>query len=635
MAGGTFSGIEMGRLALQNFQTGLHTTGHNISNAKTEGYSKQRVVLRTRDPLYQPNLDRPERAGQIGQGMQVTEIQRVRDEFLDKRIGLEKVESGYWDARKKYLAQTEAVFNEPGSLNLREDLDAFWQGWQEVANNPAERAPKSVLIERAKRISDTVQHSFRQLKSIRESLDREVIHKTKRINEIATTVRDLNKQILQLEAVGDNPNDLYDRRDLLFEELSTLANVTMENIDPNETIVYIGGRHLVQGEQVEKLTLVEDPANEGMSRVLWKTDGVEVNFKGGEMRGLLEVRDVDVVSSINKLDAFALNLAETVNEIHRDGFGVNQVTGLDFFKTLPVTTSAEGNYDIKEDGNVHTVLFKINGTNELNPKDTIGMKGELTFNNERRDGVKVKVPYFESDRVEDVIKRINDSDANVAAYLDHRNRLTIKARVYDDYKQPNFAIGHIEDSSEFLAGIGGILKEAGSSGAYQWTSASQTSKIRPGADSYSVSPYQHPAARLAVNEYIQNDVDNLAVGGGFDTTGDGKYDFAPNEGNNDIALKIAQIKHKDVMGDTHSTFNDFYAAAVADIGAKTETAAVETEKQGAIVGHLEQLRQAVSGVNLDEEMAEMVVYQHGYNAAARVVSTMDRLLDTIINRMGV
>lgn len=633
--GSTFSGIELGSRSLQQFQVGLETTGHNIANAKTEGYSRQRVTMKTLDPLYKPDATRAERAGQIGQGMEIAEVKRVRDEFIDRRITTEKTSAGYWSVREDYLKDVEAIHNEPGALTLKSDLQNLWSAWQDVSMNPTERASKNALIERAERITESIRHSFSQLKKMRENADLEIQGKTKRINEIALTIRELNKQILQSQALGDNPNDLLDKRDLLFEELSSIADVELRNTDPNETIVYIGSRHLVQGELVSPLELREDPKNAGMYDVYWQIDGEKASFGGGEMKGLFEVRDIEIVDAMNNLNTMAINMADAVNEIHRDSFGSNLETGEDFFKILPLTESPNGNYDINNDGNISSVLFKAVGTNTLKPKDTIGLSGVMRFGSSQRDGGFVEVAYSEKDRVEEVVQRINDSNSNVVAYLDHRGRLALKAKVYDDYLRPNFTINHIEDSGEFLAGFSGVLNGSGEAGAFSMNEADAYAKLKGDGRNYDVSPYTNPAEWLAVNDKLKRNVDFIAVASGIDTDGDGSIDRSNGRGDGSGALAIAERLKEPFMLDAHSTLDNFYADMIGEIGAKTETAVVEGQKQEAIVSHLENLRQSVSGVNLDEEMAQMVVYQHGYNASARVVSVMDRMLDTIINRMGV
>ena len=193
MSTSSFFGIELGKRSLQNFKTALEVTGHNINNVATKGYSRQRVVMRSFDkPLEAPSLNRAERAGQLGQGAEITTIERIRDEFIDSKIMTELGESGYWNTKYEYLKQLEAIYNEPGTNNLRNDLDAFWDAWQEMAVNPSERGTRLVLVERADRINSSLNYMFEQMNGMRGNLNNLIESKVNRINDIANSIKDLN-----------------------------------------------------------------------------------------------------------------------------------------------------------------------------------------------------------------------------------------------------------------------------------------------------------------------------------------------------------------------------------------------------------------------------------------------------------
>ena len=233
MSTSSFFGIELGKRSLQNFKTALEVTGHNINNVATKGYSRQRVVMRSFDkPLEAPSLNRAERAGQIGQGAEITTVERIRDQFIDSKIMMELGTDGYWKTKSDYLKQLEAIYNEPGNANLRSDLDAFWDSWQEMAANPTERGTRMVLVERADRINNSINQMFNQMNGMRNNLNNLVENKVKRINDISNSIKDLNVEIVKQQALGQSPNDLLDRRDLLVDELSSLANVDIKTMYP-------------------------------------------------------------------------------------------------------------------------------------------------------------------------------------------------------------------------------------------------------------------------------------------------------------------------------------------------------------------------------------------------------------------
>ncbi len=636
MSSSAFFGIEMGKRSLQQFRTSMDVAGHNITNMNTEGYSRQRVVTRTMDPIDDPSLNRTLRAGQLGQGGQITSIERVRDEFIDSKIYVESSSKSYWGTRSNYLGQIEAIQHEPSALNLRTDLDAMWSTFQEVANNPTEIATRNVLVQRTITVTATVNHSYQQMSNLRDNTNTLVEIKVNRVNELAGFIADLNKKILQVESLGDNPNDYLDRRDLYVEELSNITDIDIKSLDPDETIVYIGGRHLIQGDRVSPLMVERNNENTGYYDVRWAVDGEMTNFSDGEIKALLEVRDIDLMSAMNDLNALAVNLMDSINSVHKTGFGLNDETGIDFFREIAITTNANGDFDMNKDGvNDSTLLFKVSGTNELDENALVGTDGVMTFGNNVRGGADVSVSYTPQMKIKDLIVKINSSEANVSAYIDHNNNLILKARTYEDYRQPNFMIDHIEDSGEFLVGIAGLLVESGAEGAFDSQNVNAADTLRGGGSSYTVSPQANVAGWMSLSDTIKRDVSFIAAAGGIDTDGSTIADMAKGRGDGSNALAIADLRYQNVMVDNSNTFNEFYTASISKVGAATETANNELDKQKVLLDFFHEMRQSISGVSLDEELAQMMVYQHGYNASARIVTVMDQLLDVVINRMGV
>ena len=144
--GSTFSGIELGKRSIMANTDAITTAGHNISNANTEGYSRQRVQLKEFDPLYKPDLERPERPGMIGQGIDVNSVKRIRDELLDQRIVAQANLESYWQTRSDYYNMIEQVYNEPDDISIRSNMDQFWTSWQELSVNPEDKAARQAVV---------------------------------------------------------------------------------------------------------------------------------------------------------------------------------------------------------------------------------------------------------------------------------------------------------------------------------------------------------------------------------------------------------------------------------------------------------------------------------------------------------
>lgn len=631
----TFTGIEIGKRSLVANTEALATIGHNISNASTPGYSRQRVVLQPFDPLYMPGLTREETPGQLGQGVVVASIRRIHDQILEQRIVAQGREQGYWKARDQYLLMVEQVYNEPSNVSVRSLMDKFWTSFQELSVYPSQMSAREAVVQRSQALMSAIHRRYSSLKDIRDMLEQDVKATVKQINETMRNIAALDKQIIQVKAMGDNPNDLLDQRDLLVEKLSGMINITVDNRDPNHFNVHTGGMELIQGTVVHDLKLTTDRQNEGYSKVVWAAGGEQVQSRGGKLGALVGMRDGDVRREIQKLDNMTINFADLVNEIHRQGYGLNGRTGLDLFKEYPFVNNVLGNYDRSGNGQFDsTYIFRINGGNILKPKEQIGLTGTITLSGANGN---VTVPYHPTDTVDAVIQRINNSGADVVAYLDRRNRLTLKATPSETENYPSFVIRHIQDSGQFLVGYSGILNRSGAANAYDWGHADAVRSLRitvpadlgaNGPANYAVAPLSHPAGWVEVNPQIVEDPSLIAAGFGKD----GK---PAQPGDGSAALAIAQLRTEQIMIGKRTSFDEFFSSAVADIGLKGQTAQQTLDTQNAIMKDLNDQKQAISGVNLDEEFSNMIKFQHGYEAAAKFVSTMNTMLDTLINKLGV
>ena len=346
----TFAGIEIGKRSLNAHQTSITTAGHNITNANTEGYSRQRVQLKSFDPIYRPDLSRAEVPGQIGQGMEAESITRVRDEMLDQRIVAQSNEESYWDTRSKYYTMLEQVYNEPDDVSVRTTMDKFWESWQELSLNPESQAHREAVVSRGQSLVNSIQNRDKALTGIGNLLNSDIESNVEQLNDIANQIASLSTEIVRSKAMGDNPNDLLDRRDALVEKLSKIANITSDQRDSDEFMVHIDGHILVQGGIARNFDVESVVDNNGYSRVVWADTRNEAVVKGGSLGALIELRDVDVRNEIQSLNTMTMNFTDLVNDVHRNSVGANKTTGLDFFTSRPFVENTNGNYDSDGDG---------------------------------------------------------------------------------------------------------------------------------------------------------------------------------------------------------------------------------------------------------------------------------------------
>jgi flagellar hook-associated protein 1 FlgK len=240
----------------------------------------------------------------------------------------------------------------------------------------------------------------------------------------------------------------------------------------------------------------------------------------------------------------------------------------------------------------------------------------------------VRVPYYPADTVEDVLARVNHSGAQIAARLDREGRLSLKGIPSGDRENPDFVIRHVEDSGQFLAGYAGVLLASGPEGAYSWDRPDAVYALRGGEGRYAVAPLAHPSAWVQVNGQIQKEPASIAA-----AFGEAGRPGLPGDGK--AALAVAALRNHPVMIGKTTTFDNYFADTVALVGLKGEQAEIELKTQEQIMKDLRDAREAISGVNIDEEIGELIKYQRGYSAVAHFITEFTKMIDTIINRLGV
>jgi flagellar hook-associated protein 1 FlgK len=317
---------------------------------------------------------------------------------------------------------------------------------------------------------------------------------------------------------------------------------------------------------------------------------------------------------------------DLVNEIHSKAWGLNQRQGNPFFVEYPAVTNLMGNYDRAGSGEYDSsYVFRITGSHALDAQQHIGLAGDMVF---AGSAGQVSVPYYPSDTVEDVVNRINHSGADIAARLDRDGHLSLKGVPSRDEAFPDFVIRHVEDSGQLLAGYAGVLLGSGPDGAYSWDVPDAVYTLEGGEARYTVAPLAHPSAWVQVNDQLKREPASIAAG-----FGEAGRPSLPGDGS--AALAIASLRNHPVMIGKVTTFDNYFADTVAVIGLKGEQADIELQTQDQIMKELRDMREALSGVNIDEEIGNLIKYQHGYSAVAHFITEYTKMIDTIINRLGV
>ena len=453
--------LNVARGALLTQQLGIDVTGHNIANVNTLGYSRQRVNMQTNVPI-------PFWPGQTGTGVNAVDIQRIYDRFVGVQINNENQNLGRWETQKGGLEKVEMIFDETTGYGLSQAMDEFWNAWQDLVNNPSGHTERTALVAKSEILANRFNKIYSDLEQTQKDADNSIKGTVEEINLISDQIADLNEQISQIEATGQNANDLRDQRDLLLNELSSMMDITTsEGNDGKVTVFISGGRPLVQNNSSWDLSTQTNAS--GFQDIVWLdgnggTVNITDNISGGRLKGWIEVRDVSIPGYLSRLDDLAGTIINEVNSLHQVGF------------------------------------------------DLSGNPGEIFFTG---------------------------------------------------------------------------------------TSASD----------------------MAVNPNIVSDVNLIAASG---TAGG-----VP--GDNSNAIAIANLQNALTMSGNTATFGDYYNSIVTDVGSDVQKAGINFEHQTAMVNHLNNYRESISGVSLDEEMVNLIKFQHAYDAAAKLITTVDELLNTVLN----
>ena len=339
-------GIEIGRRALQAQQAALNTTGHNIANANTVGYSRRQVNLE--NAISRVN-------GGIGTGADIASIQRQRSSFDDAQMRVQQQVLGRWQSLERSLGSIEAIFNEPAGagsseagtifnepsgLGLSGSLSRFWNAWQDLANVPESGAARAAVRQEADFLVTTLHQYHSKLTDTRVELDKEIVAEVEEINEILDQLAAVNDELPAAGFSGGDAGDLKDRRDLLLDELSGKVDISLVERENGQISVLLSGHNLLEGDHVSHLR-VRQVAQDGhaVSRVVFEDDGSNTPIGEGKLRGLVDVRDDVVPDLLNRIDSVAVAMVEELNELHRTGFGQDGSTGVNFFDPNKVSAS--------------------------------------------------------------------------------------------------------------------------------------------------------------------------------------------------------------------------------------------------------------------------------------------------------
>lgn len=598
----TFSGLNTVVRGIYAQQLSLDTVGHNITNANTEGYSRQRVNLSTTMP---ESVYGGVGQVQVGTGVAIESVTRARDTFMDRQYWKEASTLGYAQTAESTFSEIEGVFHdELPDIGIQTVLNNFWQSWQTLGTNASNDSARTAVRERGAELVEAIQHASTQLKDMVSNINTTLDAKVKEINEMSSEIYSLNKQIANIEAGGrDNANDLRDKRDLLVDKLSKMMNVRVFEDSGHNYVVQVSDVVLVDGSGTTELALnspatSKDPDFDYQVKYVVVKDGnnQRVNFTNGEMKALQEANAKEIPSYLKQLSTMSQYLLQEFNAAHRAGYGSDNTTGNNFFGNPNIDystlTLSKGdwlnaltlNSDLYNDGGTAKIAAKTlihNPVDQSNPSGGLATVGTVA-----------------------------------AGYSGGTATVSYQVR--------------IDTVGAAAPNLGQVMTASYSTdGGLTWTSATPDDAANPTEFTLSNG--------LTIT--IAVDPDNRNYAAGPPVVSD-IYTFSVPQGNasGDNATLLANAlksptKSTSVLAG--SSLDGYYGSLIGDLGVKAQNCSRLAENQETLINQIDNWRLSTAGVNIDEEMTNMIRFQKGYNAAARILTSLDEMLDKLINSTGV
>ncbi|HYF84386.1 MAG TPA: flagellar hook-associated protein FlgK [Clostridia bacterium] len=359
----TFGTFNIATSGLFASQRSLDVTSHNISNSNTEGYSRQSSLQRATMPTY------GDPTGVVGTGVEAYDIIRMRSSYLDQKYWGQNKTYQEWSIKQESLRQIEGIFNEPSETGIRKVMDEFFTSLEELSKKPGDDTCRVAVLEKANVLTVSINRNGQELLNAIKDQNFSIKNKVSEVNSLSEQIANLNKHIFGFELNGTKANDLRDQRNVLLDKLSSIVNITVSEMPGpngnNYMDVKIGGITLVNHISYNKLTTqdksvpgISDIGGGKISDVVW--DGVQdqkVNIEGGELKGMLDVRDGNGTGFnyrglpyyLSKLNEFASSFASSFNEQHNQGVDSEGNQGTDFFDESGTPSVNSVNFKVDPD----------------------------------------------------------------------------------------------------------------------------------------------------------------------------------------------------------------------------------------------------------------------------------------------
>lgn len=708
MAGGDLLGISSsGVIAAQR---ALTTTGHNIANSTTPGFSRQRTDMQTREPQFAGN-------GTIGTGVIVDNVSRYYDEFLTSEVRGTTSLSKLLDKSYDYTRQVDDLLADP-EAGLAPVMSQFFDSVNGLANDPASTSARQVMLSAGRNLSDRFAYMNSRLESLRTATNQDMRSMVGQVNELAKGIAQLNNSIVRAREITQKPaNDLLDQRDRLVQQLSELINVKTTIQDDDRMNVFIGnGQTLVVGDSASELDITINEYDPTQTEVVFVGNGentVITRFlSGGELGGITKFREEILDPAHNELGRIAIGIAQTFNQQHRLGMDLNNELGKDFFKkvdlTGPLVLPSKNNQgdmqlglEITDTDKLTTSNYQlsfIQGQYELlrledakvvgkftNLPQTIetdGMRLNVTAGSTIQEGDKFLIQptrraadLFDV-QLHSVAEIAASSPVRVESDIDNLGEAQIQVTQITSVDTPSFqgAVGQLSppyvvrfvDSEHFE-----ILDNSGKPVKVKMAATADAPSIslngvanREAQVKSEAEDDEHYAEHSdhRVRDDKQSTSETLGVIAGpipydarkgaelFPTEGGIDRGFhimvngKPKAGDmfriefntdgtsdNTNALQLAGLQTRPSLMNGTSDYAQTYGQLVSRVGSRTHELDINRQAQQLLMNQAIEAREELSGVNLDEEAAQLIRYQNLYQANAQVIATANQTFQILMD----
>ncbi|WP_125152125.1 flagellar hook-associated protein FlgK [Clostridium rectalis] len=603
---GLFGTINTGKSGIFASQKAIDVTSHNIANANTDGYSRQRAKLQTRRPFCTPAFNNAVGPGQMGTGVEVSEIERIRDAFIDYQVRVELGVNGEYSQREKFLSELESIFNEPSDTGISDILGNFFSVWHDLGGDAQTSSTRALVAEQANALAEELNHKYEQMQKLKGNAQDIIKQSVFDVNSILDQIKNLDEEIVQVSAAGNNPNDLLDKRDLLLDELSSKFGIKIDKKNYNGMDVSTkddpnaqppGGLNLVQHinpEDVARFGFISKiepkegtkPGEAGTYTVTYYKYGDMTSEKNKVTLDVLIEDDADLSKE------GAMTAEQKVKKLeegrvlwtNKDGLALDKegkpALGEVDFSNLAVFTPSTG--EIKGYSSVQQEID--NNINQLNKLAKALAYAVNAVHSQSENSKEDDLPFF--------------VNGNVAKYDDSSNMVNL-----DDILNGEIDInaGNISINKSILKNP--MLIKAGKTedgGENNGLRATAIAGLRD-----KLMEIQSIQDKMNREEFINK------LSGGFIEGEGGVLTLKGNTG----GMKV----------------DNFFKDTVNKLGIQVQDARRVVKNKLVVLSGFEERRASVSGVSMDEEMANLIQFQHAYQSNAKIISTVDELLDVVVN----